>query len=276
MVKMIIKVPTGIGDVLWILQKFYLWEDRPEKIIVKIAKEEPHRVLPFLKLFDWLEPSYDNNLTTREVLEKGDFKGDFEYHKDHAVFIHANYHLQRGWRIEDFCPNLPTAFEIPMNLESYAGNPNKTFIGIFPASLESEKGFSNYGGWSRHQWVELINILFKKHPGIEIEVFGAEFDREMIEYIAENSNTPVRTIIGRDIDHVLALMQTLNYIFAFPSGMGILAEMLKIPCCMFMANHLEKMIGTWGRLESYESRYDVRLFPENMKFLDEIGYEDFL
>ncbi len=271
---MIIKVPTGIGDILWGLQKLYLWENRPEKIKVKIAKEEPRRSLPFLKLFDWLEPMYDEDLTTRQVLDRGDYKTDFLPQEE--MFLHANFHLQRGGRIEDFIPSLPTAFEIPMSITGYPHDTDQS-IGIFPASLGAEKGFSKYGGWNRDHWVKLVNLLFEKHPGISIKLFGAEFDKEMIEHIKQNSSQPVTVIVGRDIKDVLGMMLNLNYIFAFPSGMGILAEMFKIPCCMFMANHLQKMIGTWGRKESYETkRYDLRLFPENMDFLKEIEYERYL
>jgi len=259
-----VKVCSGIGDIHWVLQKLYPLTQQGLKVYLKIADSGPRRALPFIDMLPWIRGAeYSKKFNTLDVLKAQPYH-DIRGLDNEEIFLQANTHLESGMNLVDWLPEMHTPYWYPIDIkerhhkqaeELCKDNP----IGIFPASLHGNFNYQNIGkGWSSEQWLELCNKLEEDRP---IIIMGAEWDRGMIEYL--EGNTRNRIILQSEpLGLVLACIQRLKYFYSFPSGLGIISELLGTPTTMFMSSHLEKMIGTWG--DPTNKRYKVCLFPETV------------
>lgn len=257
-----VKVCSGIGDIHWVLQKLYGWKGN-KKIFLKIADSAPQRALPFIDMLSWINGAeYSREFKTRDVLSAALVKNLPE---DGEVFLQANTWLESGKNLVDWMPGLHTPYWYPIEIknryhrqaeELCRNNP----IGIFPSSIQGNLNYEMIGGgWSVGKWLELCQELEKDGP---IVIMGADWDRGMIEYLADNTNNAI-VLQSEPLGLVLACIQRLKYFYSFPSGLGIVSEMLGTPTTMFMSSHLEKMIGTWG--DPNNDRHRVCLFPKTIE-----------
>lgn len=261
-----VKVCSGIGDIHWVLQKLYpltQHEDkRGLKVYLKIADSGPRRALPFIDMLPWIRGAeYSKEFNTLDVLGADQVE---TIPDEGEIFLQTNTWLESGKNLVDWLPDLHTPYWYPIDIkeryhkqaeEICKDNP----IGIFPASLHGNLNYQNIGkGWSAEKWLELCLKLEEDRP---IIIMGAEWDRGMIEYL--EGSTRNRTILqSQPLGLVLACIQRLKYFYSFPSGLGIISELLGTPTTMFMSSHLEKMIGTWG--DPGNKRHKVCLFPETV------------
>jgi len=64
---------------------------------------------------------------------------------------------------------------------------------------------------------------------------------------------PVYTVGRFHIGSTIELIKRLNYFFAFPSGLGFLADVVNTPHTMWFPQHLSKMRYTFSDPANYES-----------------------
>jgi len=264
---MTFKVCPGIGDNIWLFMKLI---NSGKKFYFHIQDGNPRRSLP---IFDML-PQLVNNAEYVEI--KGGYKAikanniarrnkRFIDISEGSHFLSANEHLENGFRIENFLPDLATSYRLHYDLKGAKSGlqPGKKYIGIYGSSYSTSRA---WGFWQADKWAELCKLIYAYNPEYRFVIIGADFDIDMnteLSGILSAANIPHINKTGRSLQETAAILQDLHYFFAFPSGLPILAHTLGKPLTMFYPPHLSKMINAWAKPEDIASGfYNACLFCE--------------
>ena len=252
----VIKVCAGIGDNIWLIQKLL---STKEKFIFKIAADEPKRGKQIFDLTPDIvaHSKYDGSFTSLGPIDSGiqNTKNRWADVDEVEFSLSANTHLEHGYRLEWFMPDLPTTFRVPWKTEQYRyeaeellpkGTP---YVGLYGSAYSSTR---HWGFWGAKEWCDLaINVRNVVDPVFVI--IGAKFDLDLAgelgSHLANRSIKQV-SLIGKPLGLVIEVMKRLSYFFSFPSGLGMLSTSVGCPTLMFYPPHLEKMINAWAEPES--------------------------
>lgn len=258
-----INVCAGIGDNIWLLQKLL---NAGEGFEYLLPDAKPKRGK---QIFDMLPPevaiaSYTSDHKTYQQTYKANIiheKKLWAEITERRFTLTCNDHLENGNRIEDFLPDLPTTFRINWNTgtDLPTNLPARPLIGIYGSSYSTTRA---WGFWKEDKWCQLIQLLHKANPDFVFVIIGADWDLNLggnlIDLLSHNDISYINTI-GRPLGFVTELLKKLSYLFAFPSGIGILAPTVECPVTMFYpagrngAPDYTPMMNTWAHPEDIES-----------------------
>ena len=256
---MIIQVPAGIGDFSWIYSKLVTLG---EKLNVHVCKGGPARLAPIAELLpNILSIQYGNfgfgELSKRAIPPHTPKKYLFEQPIGAAIPMSINRHLEEGYRIEQWLPDVEVNHHYPTVIEDkYVALANsvhhyKDYICIFAANKNT---CANWNGWMAPEWTEFMVTFRQEVADLPFVLIGANWDIQLgdeITKMAHSRRVPLVNIIGKTpLAASLHIVRQSKYFVSFPSGMGIMAHVLKQPCTMFYPKALEKMMGTYISPES--------------------------
>ena len=81
-----------------------------------------------------------------------------------------------------------------------------------------------------------LGVIAGLYPGCALIGLGAKFDDKTLEVFAglEHQGKNVTSAIGQtEIGATIEIIRGLDFLFAFPSGLGILADVVDTPCQMW-------------------------------------------
>ena len=265
-----ILVCGGIGDNVWLIQKLV---NAKEEFNWFLPNDSPRRGSQIFELlgkptvltvdygsFDTGKPLSFNVQAHRSRWCDISFR-DF--------YLQCNNHLL-GRRIEEFLPDLPTSFEIEWKTSSceqalaqrlFPASGPRT-IGLYASSYPSSK---SWDFWKVPEWVWLATKV-RRELGEETRfvVMGAAYDldlgRELFDALAA-LKCDVIPMFGLPLGVIAETLKRLDYFFAFPSGLPILATTVKCPTLMFYPKHLASLMETWASPEAIrDGSYHGMLF----------------
>lgn len=258
-----IKVCAGIGDNIWLLQKLI---NSGEQFDFELPDGKPQRGKQIFDLLPQVANSatYVPGLTYKKLADRNiqNTVPLWENVKLRSFYLSANTHLERGKRIEEFLPDLPTTFRIPWNVQPHAKLPTTKYIGIYGSSYSTSR---SWGFWDANKWFELIKMIHKHDPQYTFILIGAEWDLDLVGDLVElirannfaprNGNKRISYVntVGSSLGSVIEVMHHLDYFFSFPSGLGILAPTVGCPVTMFYPKHLRLMMNAWASPEDIET-----------------------
>jgi hypothetical protein len=247
---MIVTVPPGIGDISWVYSKI-LDVAKKKKIAFIIESSPPPRSKPFVDLLPhienlgytpngWSIPKHLPYNTDLSTLEDGYYK------------LFVNEWLEQGIKLADIFPNQSTHYHY--DLKTSAEDKNQASIMADTWMQGYPKiGFyaSNYhhgpmGFWDYPEWVDFLEQIRKIYPDVCFVAIGAEYDRKSIltyEQLKLKGFNVWSAIGTFNIGATIELIRKLNYFFAFPSGLGIMADVVDTPCTMW---YWKGCTGAWG------------------------------
>ena len=107
-------IPNGIGDISWLISKIVNAE---EKCFLLVGEGWPQRAHQYLELLPWLAGFKYNPHNYQDIMMFGSFHKDefltWESIVDSeygCVFIEPNSFLEKGFRLEEWLPDLKTSF----------------------------------------------------------------------------------------------------------------------------------------------------------------------
>lgn len=263
-----IRVPAGIGDNIWLIQKLL---GSGERFRFRLAGDLPQRGKQIFDLIPQLsaEAAYDG-FTSAQPVERNiqASRRHWREIREEDFFLSANRHLERGLRLEWFLPDLPTAFRAPWETASHREEaerllpPGPRYVGLYGSTYSMLR---NWSFWNPSAWNDLAKEIWRRHPSSVFVVFGASFDtdftRDLLAILASHQLASV-PVVGRPLALVVEAMKRLSYFFSFPSGLGILAPTVGCPTLMFYPRQLDRMIGAWAEPEAILSGdYVGMVFP---------------
>lgn len=248
-----IKVPSGIGDFLWLCQKLI---HTGERFVIQMPAGRPQRLKPFVDLiYEIVADSYYVKGMNYETLRIDNIQLQKPYWREITepeFALSCNDHVDSGKRLELFLPDLPTSFHgIPLHTEMYAQHvkddfPGTRYIGIYGSSYNTSR---NWGFWQEDKWSELISMVYKHNRNYTFVLIGADFDVDMNDGLSRHlaaMRIPFINTTGKHIAYVIELMKRLHYFFAFASGLPIISAMLNKPCAMFYPPHHIPLMNAWA------------------------------
>jgi ADP-heptose:LPS heptosyltransferase len=266
-----LSVPPGIGDISWVYSKVAdLAKER--EIGFRICSNPPKRssdyvdLLPNIKNLGYTGghfPDIKGRLLTKE--ENIADLPDGQY----AVFL--NNMLEQGAKLADIFPSMPTKYHYEMNvpdrckiaaaeyLSSMDGTPK---IGFYASSNAHR---SEFQFWTPGEWAIFVGTVASMYPKASLIAIGASYDDRSYETygVLKHNGANVTSVLGQtDIGTTLEIIRGLDFFFAFPSGLGILADVIDTPCQMWYwpGKITERFINSYADPKNVESGRHANLF----------------
>lgn len=247
-----IGVPSGIGDISWIVSK--LVNTNGYKFIVEIADGWPYRAEEYIKLLG-------------EKFEFGGY-GDFEY-RDIVGFekinpyqtfrdiveagygrylIQNNHHLERGLPLKEWLPDLLTNYHYTLHTSSSDEAVATTLLKHVPRprvglSAASYRGAVAWKTWEGDKWRELIKVM--ESAGYSVVLMGGGWD-DLTRSLA-NAGKKVYSVVGQtSFGEAVAMHKLLDGYVGFSSGLGIIRTVLGLPTYMLWPSHQMALSSSWA------------------------------
>ncbi len=241
-------VPPGIGDSGWIYSKLERLARR-RTVSFYPNNDPPNRGLPFVQLMPNICAPYyacePYNKSLPHLLDPLTTK--LENLPDGIYRLSLNPHLEAGHRLETAFPDQPTNFHYQLNLPAPGpieaqldGRPEKQ-IGFYCSSYAHREDIRF---WLPEQWLHFLGKVAARIGPCRFIALGTVYD-DRTAHVAQalrKAGYDVIMCMSQDIGTTLNLIQRLHYFFAFPSGLGTMSDVLRVPCMMWF----------WGNLPGWE------------------------
>lgn len=273
MADIIFEVPPGLGDISWCYSKI---RDLvfTKRVGFRICNDKPLRSLDFVSLLVGVDNlgfgrSYAD---TRKVLLPYDT--DLMALGPGTYAISLNPWLEAGKRIELAFPKqtthyhyqMVTSFEQRRKAEAVmrlASPDDQPVVGFYCSSYAHRP---DLGFWDAKEWVQFLTMVRDLIPDVRFVALGAKFDDKTMDtyklMVAAGFN--VTSAIGTfDCGASIELIHRLDYFFAFPSGLAILADVVNTPCMMwYWSNVLKEFANfpnTYADPDTIRQHYHINL-----------------
>ena len=255
-------VPGGIGDISWVYGKLrHLSQTSGRAVILHApAEDQPQRAYDFIRLLpDVFWGGYLPGRTSWEVhaqslpAEWPLTAGWGPLIQPLTLNLSANLHLELGRPLREWLPLLPVDYHYPLCFPAKEAqeaaelelNWPKPRIAVYVSNREKER--QRAGGWDLWSTLEWLDFLTQIAGAVRVGSFvflGAEWDRDKTEFIAtelrqRTAHLKVATVLGRPLGVALSVLSRCQYCFAYPSGIGVLANVLQVPALMLLPRLLK-------------------------------------
>jgi hypothetical protein len=254
-------VPPGIGDISWIYSKVKTLAQQ-RSVAFSICNDLPHRSQPFVDLLPHIENlGYDKLPYWKafsEALPSSARLGDLSSGR---YILTLNTHLESGKKLAEAYPGQPTDYHygptLPMLPIEPAGprlkallSGSRRVIGVYCSSYGHREDILF---WKVNEWMEFL-VGVKSHlPDVRFAVIGAPYDDRTAEVGAalRAAGEDPLLFLDQPIGFTFQVLKALDYFFAFPSGLGILADVLDVPAMMWFWGNLPN----WGHVKGLFGAY---------------------
>jgi len=239
-----VNVPPGIGDISWIHSKLSTL-GRPLHYHVALHKKE--RSVAFGDILEGVVGADVGNFSFAQLKGKAidPLKPLPELDwmiGEGPVSINLNPFLESGRRLETAFPGTGTNLHYNFNLteghhgvagQLVKGREDKKLFGVYTSGGNILRA---WGGWGPANWVEFIQRWLDRfsHDWIPV-IIGAPYDRvltDLLEERLEQRGIEYIVMVGYHLGAVVSLMSHLEFLIGFPSGICILANVIRTPCYM--------------------------------------------
>lgn len=276
---LLFNVPAGIGDISWIYSKIKHLKSLTggQAVKLRVAGEPPPRgeamvrLLPEVEfagmatdIVSWHVASQPLNSEWPAYMGLGPFNA----YADRPINIAANNHLECGRPLHTWMPMLPTDYHYPLAIPPKQMQLAENLLAGLPRPIicvyvsNRDKDSIKHVGWSLwtpYQWVDFCDAVSRVPAcqGCGFVFLGATWDEDKTTDVADElakRGHPVRKVIGQPLGTALHCLAKSDYSFSYPSGIGIMSNVLRTPGLMLLPWHL-KGLETGG----YADPLDVAL-----------------
>jgi len=252
-----VTVPSGIGDVSWIYNKL-CHSDIP--IGYEVADGWPYRTVPYLEMLDKVAYAKYSDVPYSGIVamaERANTWDEIVSTSKGMYYLEVNQHLERGKRLEDWLPDLPTNFhykladpsprdlDIVNRLLAWETVP-RPIIGISAASYRGAKAWNT---WGYDQWSPFLKSL-QSRTGGTIILLGGFWD-DLTHSLLQDGHPD---FVGKtSVSQAVEVLRRLDYYVGFSSGLGILRTVLDKPTFMMWPEHQLALSTSWAPPEMLEN-----------------------
>lgn len=228
-----ILLPAGIGDSLWIMGKLKQAHDERGNVKFWLPHGEQQRAGDYLRMIG-VNHGYMPGLTTDYVWSR---EGSPVLPSRGCVSVQANHHLESGFRIEEWYPEIELAYP-KMKIEA-VDDFGAGFALLFPGSRHYMQQNLTVA-----QWVAIARNLKEQYGAVRM--IGAGNDVEFTEQIIEGFGGEGH-LLNRPFDDVAAAFTSprCKLFIGVASGPLIAATAAGVKTAMAYPRHLAKMPGSW-------------------------------
>jgi len=260
-------VPPGIGDISWVYSKVADLATR-RKIGFQIAKSFVPRGSQIVDLFPnianlgFSEATYPYPMLIAEC--------NLEDVTDGLWGISANPFLESGMKLHEIWPKQKTDYHYKLNTtDSDRSNAEKLLeaaegevaIGIYCSSTRHAKPDQF---WDIAEWFDFTDRLRRLYPKVTLYFLGANYDNKTsdLAFVTKVAGHRGVDCVGKlCLGETVEVIRRLNYFFSFPSGLAILANVVRTPCHMwYFHNNVPKLLDTYADPADIESGHHLNQF----------------
>ena len=252
-------VPSGIGDISWLYSKLHC---APPGFVfdLEVADGWPHRSVEFCQLLPRVRSAKyaDFNYTDIMVFQRMHGLDTFEKVANCGfgrIFIAPNEHLERGRRLEQWLPDIPTDFHYPLNTSptqcDSAFNLSDEIRGRFPGAVRigvsaaSYRGSEAWSTWRMERWSRLLDLIKKSAGGNVCFVLMGGFWDDLTYALSKRDDS--FELVGKtDIGTAYMLHNYLDGYIGFSSGLGVMRTLLGLPTMMLWPVHQVELSTSWA------------------------------
>jgi hypothetical protein len=231
--------PAGMGDFAWIWAKW--WSVAAQRYVkFWFPEDEQQRAWP---LAEALGANYDHlpGLTTEWVWEQ-DGNPPIPDSGERLV-VHANKHLENGFNLEKWYPDLPLRYPTMDAIKPHGYNIETNqcpAIVVFPC----QHGYMEKGGnLLPGQWARMCQEI--EHKIGPVCLVGAGNDVQLIKDICEIYSPLIKPVLDKPLTRVLAGIRGARGMVAAASGLSILSTYMGVPTMHLYPRWLVRMPGRW-------------------------------
>lgn len=264
--------PAGIGDFSWVYSKIrHLSQQIERPVHVLIPCEYPMRSQPFIEMLEGVRFGGYCDVSSRHITLHG-LPPTWLYSRYELTpftdpgphCLAANVHLEAGGTLADWLPFLPTDYHYPIAIpKTEAAQAEARLAGAAPrigvyVSGRHTQINKDWALWTEGQWATLCQqIATLPHlKDARFVLIGADYDAERTEEVQaalESAGHPCIPVLGESLGVALAALAACDYLLSYPSGIGIVANVLKVPTLMLLPDSLRPMEMTYADPEDLAS-----------------------
>lgn len=256
-------VPTGIGDISWVYSKLSkIGQNRP--IVFHPCFNNPKRAMPYIELLPFVTAGkYTRDYARiRNCLIPMDT--DLSSLEDGEYNIGVNEFLELGGKLHKAFPKQPTDYHYHISLPAIDNNTRRLCesdrlkIGFYCSSYQHRR---DAGFWLPDEWVRFLSLVLNEIKYCTLVGIGAPYDNRTTDVIAlarRALDPGMFSFMDQSVGHTFNVMLQMDYFFAFPSGLGVMGDVLNVPTMMWF----------WGNLPGYPYMagvYDSYADPVNIE-----------
>lgn len=287
-------VPAGIGDISWVYSKIkHVKSITGREVVMHVAGEDkPNRggdlveLLPDVKFGGYVADRNSFNCIIQSI--PADWPptigGIGLLHRPEIINVAANVHLESGRPLAEWLPFLPTDYHYPISFspkdiavatQLIGDEIQKPYVAVYLSNRDKEKQV--HGGWNlwtTKQWIKFLKNFseFDACEGVTFVFLGADYDRDKTNEVAGELRAcghKVKEVIGQPLSVALECLRRCDYFFAFPSGIGILANVLRVPGVMLLPWIISGLEKTYADpVDMAYNKYKVWVSPKPEEVLD--------
>lgn len=270
-----LRVVQGLGDIIWICQKFSPYFDRINFVIL-MTKDDPIQ----RRTVDWLKIFSKTGSVTTEIVPAKEYEriASQFYRMQDCLDAHdagrpaeyaANAWLENGVRLDDIDPGSEIDNEVHVGVKARPGVKLTDYIVLYASASTTKKELQKdrrYAVWNCEQWAGFVNrFMDRMQIDVPVVVVGAGFDGEVVQKMYDLL-TPNRTaygLIGYEPAVVAGLIWRARCFIGYQSGLGILADLLGTRQMMLYFPIMRQMLDAWCRREHVGTKFQRACFDDN-------------
>jgi hypothetical protein len=245
-------VPAGIGDWSWIWSKLY--SVRNEITSVRIVDGAPRRTREYVQACGIHDADYDLEITGGQyqfILATESALGyawtsrptwaEIQFHD--PLLIEANQHLEAGYKLADWLPDLPCFYHYPLYVsdedkqkahqitvrtitgDRYSSGHRMKDGPVVGISCASYKGSEAWSTWKREEWIDFLKRVMVL--GWRPIMVGGSWD-DLTYSVACELDLP-STVGKTSVSQMIEQMGLLDAYIGFSSGMNVIRTVLNKP-----------------------------------------------
>jgi ADP-heptose:LPS heptosyltransferase len=271
-------VPTGIGDIVWVYQKFAPYFSRINFRVLSTGDDPvSRRAISWLRLlpkvgnvdFQVDNPNRVRNLiakpcTMREAFDK------WAAYPNSVIDYACNAWLERGVRLDEIDPGSVIETDVKLAEEPFA-LPHESYA-ILYASGDSRHDnlhrLSTHAVWTVNQWVQYIKLTWERfNLRLPIVIIGANFDKDValqLKHLLTEHLFDCSTMIGERPERVVHLLKNCEFFAGYQSGLNIIADLLDVKQQILYFPFLaDTMRNTWCKRENIRTKFFADSFANS-------------
>jgi hypothetical protein len=254
-----IGVPSGIGDISWLVSKLINAPEWPNIELI-VADGWPFRADDYLKMLGKCKNDRKSNYGSFRFDDIVVFEKMNPYHNWSDItkrgfgveYMQPNHHLEMGRPLDDYLPDLKTDYHYKLDIPVPDCKLNGSkWIGI---SCASYRGAHAWHTWEEEQWTDLLTLLAK--DDYKFVFMGGRWD-DLTDSVAAYfpSNAGHINMIGKTtFSQACAIHKMLPFYIGFSSGLGIIRTVMSLPTMMLWPEHQQPLSFSWADPEDIDSK----------------------
>lgn len=241
-------VPSGIGDIYWVLMKLARKANEigaKFRIHVPPGQDVKMQRGKFLEFIDCVESVEADGIPYKDLIVKAGQEGHYEELKP-VMYCECNTWLEEGNRIEFYLPAFETEYVLNWQFgvdslrraKSFLKSDKKNIV-VYTSGKQNNASVST-GRWRAADWLPRIEKL-KENKDVNLVWIGASYDVDILEAVPGLRKNFDRILIDESSDVIIQLLRLCDGFISYQSGLSVISVVEKIPTYMLYFRKIDKL-----------------------------------